>query len=54
VVIGGLLGLQIALGIINVTMNLPLTVAVMHNGVAALLLIALVYLLYKTRQASYN
>jgi Uncharacterized protein required for cytochrome oxidase assembly len=54
VVIGALLVLQIALGIINVTMNLPLTVAVMHNGVAALLLISLVYLLYKTRQASYN
>lgn len=54
VVIGGLLALQIALGIINVTMNLPLTVAVMHNGVAALLLMSLVYLLYKTRQASYN
>jgi cytochrome c oxidase assembly protein subunit 15 len=53
-VIGGLLALQIGLGIMNVTMNLPLTVAVMHNGVAALLLISLVYLLYKTRQASYN
>lgn len=53
-VIGGLLVLQIGLGIMNVTMNLPLTVAVMHNGVAALLLISLVYLLYKTRQASYN
>lgn len=51
---GTLLAIQIALGIINVTMNLPLTVAVMHNGVAALLLISLVYLLYKTRQASYN
>lgn len=54
VVIAGLLGLQIILGIMNVTMNLPLTVAVMHNGVAALLLVSLVYLLYKTRQASYN
>ena len=54
IVIGALLALQIALGIINVTLMLPLTVAVMHNGVAALLLISLVYLLYKTRQATYN
>ena len=45
-----LLILQIALGIINVTYSLPLMVATMHNGVAALLLLNMVVLLYKTRQ----
>ena len=38
-----LLGLQIALGIGNVLLGLPLPIAVMHNGVAALLLLAVVY-----------
>lgn len=42
----GLLSLQIALGITNVLKGLPLLVAVMHNGVAALLLGSLVTLLY--------
>ena len=42
-----LLVIQIALGIINVTYSLPLLVATLHNGVAALLVI----LLYKTRKA---
>jgi len=45
----GLLLLQITLGIINVTYSLPLVVATMHNGVAALLLVNMVVLLYKTR-----
>ena len=45
-----LLMVQIALGIINVTYSLPLAVATMHNGVAALLLINMVVLLYKTRK----
>lgn len=54
IIIAGLLFVQIALGVINVTFMLPLTVAVMHNAVAALLLISLVFLLYKTRQGSYN
>ncbi len=49
-----LLALQITLGIVNVTFSLPLTVAVMHNGVAALLLFNLVILLYKTNQSAYN
>ena len=39
----GLLALQIALGIGNVLFGLPLAIAVMHNGVAALLLLAVVY-----------
>lgn len=38
-----LLGLQLALGIGNVLLGLPLPVAVMHNGVAALLVLAVVY-----------
>ncbi|MCB1581707.1 MAG: COX15/CtaA family protein [Marinicella sp.] len=41
---------QIALGIINVTYSLPLPIATMHNGVAALLLANMVILLYKTRK----
>lgn len=45
-----LLGIQVALGISNVTLNLPLPVAVAHNGVAALLLLSVVTLLYKTRK----
>jgi len=45
-----LLLLQIMLGIINVTYSLPLVVATMHNGVAALLLVNMVVLLYKTRK----
>ena len=52
VTLGGLLLLQILLGIINVTMALPLAVATMHNGVAALLLMTTVILLYKTRGAN--
>lgn len=47
-----LLIIQVLLGISNVTLNLPLPVAVAHNGVAALLLLSLVALLYKTRQSS--
>ncbi|MCF6301164.1 MAG: COX15/CtaA family protein [Proteobacteria bacterium] len=44
-----LLVLQVALGIINVSYMLPLAVASAHNVVAALLLLTLVTLLYKTR-----
>ena len=43
-----LLTIQIALGISNVTLGLPLLVAVAHNGVAALMLLTMVTLLYKT------
>ncbi|VAW33408.1 Heme A synthase, cytochrome oxidase biogenesis protein Cox15-CtaA [hydrothermal vent metagenome] len=45
-----LLSIQVALGIANVVFNLPLIVATAHNGVAALLLLSLVMLLYKTRK----
>lgn len=40
------LGIQIALGISNVVYSLPLTVAVLHNAVAACLLLVMVLLTY--------
>ena len=46
-----LLIIQIILGISNVTLNLPLPIAVAHNGVAALILLSMVTLLYKTRKS---
>jgi cytochrome c oxidase assembly protein subunit 15 len=39
-----LLGIQLALGTANVVLSLPLPVAVAHNGVAALLILALITL----------
>jgi len=48
----GLLLLQVTLGIANVVASLPLAVAVAHNGVAALLLAALVMLNFATRPPS--
>jgi len=44
-----LLVLQVLLGIANVMMKLPLSMAVAHNGVAALLLLTLLTLIYKLR-----
>ena len=41
-----LLCLQIALGISNVVLHLPLAVAAAHNGVAALLLLACIAVVY--------
>lgn len=52
IMIAGLLLLQVALGISNVTFSLPLPVAVAHNAVAALLLISLVVLNSKTTMKS--
>ena len=46
-----LLTLQITLGISNVVFSLPLPVATLHNMGAALLLMFMVALLYKTRQS---
>jgi cytochrome c oxidase assembly protein subunit 15 len=43
-VVLGLLLIQLALGVSNVLLGLPLAVAVAHNGVAALLLAAMVML----------
>jgi cytochrome c oxidase assembly protein subunit 15 len=48
--IGGLLLLQVSLGIANVIMHLPLGVAVAHNAVAALLLLSLIQLNYQLWQ----
>jgi cytochrome c oxidase assembly protein subunit 15 len=45
--VGGLLLVQVALGIGNVLLHLPLGVATAHNGVAALLLVSLIYLNYR-------
>lgn len=47
----GLLIAQVSLGITNVIRGLPLPVAVLHNGVAALLLLSLVTLFRYTRPA---
>jgi cytochrome c oxidase assembly protein subunit 15 len=48
--VGGLLALQVSLGISNVLFSLPLTVAVAHNAGAALLLASLVLLNYRVRR----
>lgn len=45
----GLLAVQVSLGLANVLLSLPLGVAVAHNGVAALLLLSLVTLIYLMR-----
>lgn len=51
--VGGLLLVQVALGIGNVLLHLPLGVATAHNGVAALLLVSLVYLNYRLWRQPY-
>jgi cytochrome c oxidase assembly protein subunit 15 len=40
------LGVQIALGVSNVVYSLPIAVAVMHNAVAACLMLVLVTISY--------
>ncbi len=50
--IGGLLVLQVCLGASNVLLSLPLPVATAHNGIAALLLFALLALLVRARRLS--
>jgi cytochrome c oxidase assembly protein subunit 15 len=49
-IIGGLLMLQVALGVSNVVFSLPLPVAVAHNTGAALLLASLVMLNFRVRR----
>jgi len=50
-----LLAVQLTLGIANVVLSLPLAIAVAHNGVAALLLLALIaYYHAETRSLSRN
>lgn len=51
-VVLGLVALQFALGIANVLSGLPLLVAVLHNAVAMLLLIALVALSFRLRKTA--
>ncbi len=48
-VLATLLTVQISFGILNVVLSLPLSIAVAHNGMAALLLGSMVYLLHRTR-----
>jgi cytochrome c oxidase assembly protein subunit 15 len=48
--VGGLLTLQVTLGISNVLLSLPLALAVAHNAGAALLLASLVMLNYRVRR----
>lgn len=45
--IGGLLIVQVILGILNVVLSIPMFVAVLHNAVALLLLLSLVALAHK-------
>ena len=52
IALGGLLLLQVALGVANVKLGLPLLAATAHNGVAALLLLTLIALLTRTRGTS--
>lgn len=51
-VLGGVLALQLALGIANVVFALPLAVAVLHNAGAAALLLVLVTVSYAIRRSS--
>ena len=46
----GLVVLEVLLGVANVLLGLPLLVAVLHNAVAMLLLIALVALGFRLRR----
>ena len=50
-IILGLLVLQVGLGVSNVIFKLPLTIAVLHNGVALLLLFSLVSSVYMVKSA---
>mgnify|MGYP000088299964 CR=1 FL=1 len=49
-VVGGLLALQVGLGIGNVLFSLPLALAVAHNAGAALLLASMVWLNHRVRR----
>ena len=54
VIILGLLFIQVSLGVSNIIFKLPLAVAVMHNGVALLLLFSLVTSAYMLKSARSN
>ncbi|MBQ0725535.1 MAG: COX15/CtaA family protein [Cycloclasticus sp.] len=48
-----LLCTQVMLGILNVVLSLPLSIAVAHNGIAALLLLSMVYVNFRLKQNRY-
>jgi len=48
-----LLCTQVMLGILNVVLSLPLSIAVAHNGVAALLLLSMVYVNFRLKKNRY-
>lgn len=48
-IVGVMLAVQILLGISNVIFHLPLTVAVLHNGTAAVLVVSVITLIYHGR-----
>jgi cytochrome c oxidase assembly protein subunit 15 len=50
--VGGLLLIQVLLGILNVLLSLPLHVAVAHNAVAALLLLSVVYVSFRLNKTT--
>lgn len=52
--LGGMLLTQVVLGILNVLLDLPLHVAVAHNAVAALLLLSLVYVVFRLKKEHAN
>jgi cytochrome c oxidase assembly protein subunit 15 len=45
--LGGLLALQVLLGLSNVWFSLPIAVAVAHNGIAAMLMALMATILYR-------
>jgi cytochrome c oxidase assembly protein subunit 15 len=52
ILVAVLLGTQVLLGILNVRLNLPLDMAVAHNGVAALLLLGVVYVNFRLNKSN--
>ena len=50
--VAGVLSLQVALGIGNVVLSLPIAVATAHNAVGAALLLTLVSVNYRLRAAT--
>ena len=45
--VGGLLVTQVALGILNVVLSIPMAIAVLHNVIALLLLLSIIVLIHK-------
>ena len=53
-ILGAVLVTQFCLGVLNVVLSLPLAIAVLHNAVAAILLLAVVTLLFSARPSRTN